>query len=126
LERRPFNTLIPMKWIDAMATATVRQHPVSVEDHRPNRFLEIAPAVDRPHGVRPNGFMGGIDHGFGRLCQRLQRRQGEAPISSGISLKVRALKRGRHRFPPVLSFWLSLALRPLLLITVMPENTVLL
>jgi hypothetical protein len=61
------------------------------KDHRPDRPLEVAAAIDRPKAIRPDGPVCGVDHCPGRLHQRFQGRQSKSPISIGIGPDFRAI-----------------------------------
>jgi hypothetical protein len=54
------------------------------QDHRPQPPSGNPDGCDRPKIVRQDGLMRRVDHRFGRLHERFQRRYGEAPIAGRI------------------------------------------
>jgi hypothetical protein len=78
---------------------TPRRNPKVAENRHmripcADRPAEIAPAVDRPCGVEPNGLMCRVDHRLRRHAQWLQCRNRQAPVPCRICLQVLTVSLG--------------------------------
>ena len=62
-------------------------------DHRLGRPSKVLVGVDRPHRVELDRSVGSVDHPPGRLAQRLQRCQGQSPVSITVGIERHAVSR---------------------------------